>query len=564
MNLRVTVSVLFTLVLCFCNAQVFAADVTAESRIAQVTVYPDSAMITRQAQLKLSAGDYKVTFPDILPEVDENSLKVSAEGEAQVRIEGAQLKREYLKEVPSEKIKQLKDEIQNLEDQIKGLNNLKSALLDEKGFLDSIKLFSGSQIPKDLVTKSPSVKDLDDTLKFLDAKFRDNYSAVMDCELKVRDARERIDVLKRQLSQVSGPVEKVKRSIIVDVEVLKAGSLNLNASYLVGGASWQPLYDARADFEKSQVEFVSYGIVRQFTGEDWQGVEMFLSTAKPSIGGRMPYVSPWFLRPYQPRMADNEFMGAPMKRKMAAQSMAFNKEALDAGALKEEASMLLPAEAPRYSEPEQKGIAVVYKMPRKVDVKADGVESKLPVSAQLLKADFEYSSYPRAVQSAFLGSRVTNAKDLQLLAGRVNIFLDGDFVGTSGIDNTGPGEAFDLYLGADENVKIKREQIEKKVDETIIGNIPSPVKRTNFKYKLTVENYKSKKAKVKLFEAMPVSEDDRIRIKMGQVSLEPKVKDWKDRKGVWLWELELAPKEKKEIIYSYTVENPREMQVEGL
>jgi uncharacterized protein (TIGR02231 family) len=219
---------------------------------------------------------------------------------------------------------------------------------------------------------------------------------------------------------------------------------------------------------------------------------------------------------------------------------------------------------PQYAEVEEKGIAVVYKIPRSVSVNADGSEQKLPVSSQSLKADFEYSTYPRVAQVAFFGSRVKNAHDLQLLGGRVNVFLDGDFVGVSGIDNIGPGEEFDLYLGADENVKVKREQIEKKVDETIIGNIPSPNKRTSFKYKLTVENYKTKKIKIKLFEAMPVPEDDRIKVKSGQVSLEPKEKDWKDRKGVWLWELELLPKEKKEITYSFMVEHPREMQVEGL
>jgi uncharacterized protein (TIGR02231 family) len=252
--------------------------------------------------------------------------------------------------------------------------------------------------------------------------------------------------------------------------------------------------------------------------------------------------------------------GGAMKRsKMALQqSQAFEGDEV----LKEE--MNAPAAAPVYSQAQEKGIAVVYTLPRKVTVKSDGAENKLPVSSQILKADYEYSTYPKAVTSAYLGSRVVNAKGLQLLGGRVNIFLDGDFVGISTIDSIGPQEEFDLYLGVDENVKVKRDMVEKKVDETFIGNIPSLLKRTTYKYKLTVENYKSKKIKVKLFEAIPVPEDDRIKIKMGQVSVEPKVKDWKDRKGVWLWELELEPKGKKEITYSYTLEHPRDMQIEGL
>jgi len=79
-----------------------------------------------------------------------------------------------------------------------------------------------------------------------------------------------------------------------------------------------------------------------------------------------------------------------------------------------------------------------------------------------------------------------------------------------------------------------------------------------------VENYKSKKIKVKLFEAIPVSEDDRIKIKINEISLEPDKEDWEDRKGIWLWELELDTQQKQEIFYTFTVEHPRDMLIEGL
>jgi len=533
-------------------ANACASEIEAESRIVEATVYPDSALISRVANLKLNPGEYKVIFSNIIPEIDENSLRVSAQGNAEVKLFGAQLKREFLEEVPSEKIKQLNEEILKLQDEVKSLQNLKNLLLEEKNFLDSIRLFSRGQIPKDLVTKMPAPKELDDMLKFLDTKLKENYSGMMDTELKTRDLSKKIDRLNAELSQISGPVKKLKRSIVVDLEVLKPGNLDLNVSYLVRGASWQPIYDARATFEKSEVELVSYGIVRQTTGEEWPDVEICLSTAKPAIGGRMPYVSPWFLRPYQPPKVYHEKQ-ALMKMRTADQNEAFG-EISAKGA---------PAEV-EYAKTEEKGIAVVYKLARKATVKSDGSEHKLPISSQILTAKFEYSSYPRAVLNAYLGSRVTNAPNLQLLAGRVNIFLEGDFVGTSSIDNIGPGEEFDLYLGVDENVKVKREQVEKKVDETLVAGIPSPTKRTTFKYKLTVENYKSRKINVKLFEAMPVSEDDRIKVKIANVSLEPKEKDWKDRKGVWLWELELEPKAKREIFYNLIIEHPREMQIEGL
>lgn len=534
----------------------FAQEIEAVSRITEVTVYPGNAMITRASMLKMNfSGRQEIIFSNIIPEVDEDSLRVSASGQAEVKILGAKFKKEFLEDVPAEKIKQLKEEIESLNDEKKKVQDIKQILLLDKQFLDSIRLFSQGQIPKDLVTRMPPAKELEDTYKFLDTKLRDNYLQQEEADLKIRALQKKIDALNKQLAQIQGPARKLKRSITVEIEVLKPGSLNLSLSYLVRGANWQPIYDARADFEKREVELVSYGIIKQATGEDWQDVEIALSTAKPSIGGRMPYVQPWFLRPYLPVAPEQKVM----KRSAALlkQFEAFDKNlSVEAGLLEEKEQ--------GYAEVEEKGIAVLYKIPQKSTIKSDGTEHKIAVSSQTLKADFEYSTYPRSVLNAYLGSRVTNAPNLQLLSGRVNIFLDGDFVGESSIDNIGPAEEFDLYLGVDGNVKVKREQIEKKVDETLIAGIPSPKKVTTYTYKITLENYKSKNIKVKIFESMPVSQDDRIKVRVDKVSLEPKAKDWKDRKGVWLWELQLEPKGKQEITYTYIIEQPREMIVEGL
>ncbi|MFA4888965.1 MAG: mucoidy inhibitor MuiA family protein [Candidatus Omnitrophota bacterium] len=531
-----------------------AAETAANSRIAEVTVYPDSAMVSRVANLQLAAGDQQVIFGDIIPEIDENSLRVTASVSEGVKVLGAQLKKEFLKEDPAEKVKQLQDEIEKLSDQVNKDKNTINILSEEKQFVDSIRLFSNVQIPKDLVTKIPSTQDLDGLLQFLGSKLKEINSHVIDLELNIRETQKKIGVLQRQLSEISGPREKLRRSIVVDVQAAKEMAIDLKVSYLVRGASWQPIYDARANFNKSEVELVSFGIVRQKTGEDWSDVEMSLSTARPAVGGNMPYVSPWFIRPAQ-RMRDNEMLEAgkaDFARESISQTKAFSED------------MVRAKPESVYSQAQEKGVAVVYKLAKGVSVKSDGSDHKLPVSTQALSAKFAYSSYPRAVLSAYLGSRVANAKDLQLLGGRVNIFLDGDYTGSSNIGNIGPGEEFDLYLGADESVKAKREQIEKKVDETLIAGIPSPNRVSTFKYKLTMENYKSKKIDVKLFESLPVSEDDRIKVKITNVSVEPKLKDWKDRKGVWLWEFALEPKAKQEITYTYIIEHPKDMQVEGL
>lgn len=542
---------------------VFAADVNASSRVREVTVYPSGAFVTREARVELSSGDARVWFRGIVPEIDESSIRVRGKGSAQVRILGAQVKREYTEDAPVARVREIEAAIQAVEDEDARLENEKQVLAEEKQYLDSVRLFADKKIPEDLVTRMPPPQDLEGTLAFLGTKLRANFARGQEIEIALRNNEKKLESLKRELADVMGPGRRTERSVVVDIEVAKAGSLDLELSYKVSGASWESAYDARADFDRSEVEIVSYGIVRQNTGEDWQDSDLVLSTASVSAGGNMPEADSWFIRPYQPPQP----VARPKMLAAAARSLGRGEEksqdSMVSFAMEAPAAPIMDAQN-LYTNPESKGISVVYRLPRKATVKTDGSDHKLPVSAQSLKAVFEYSTYPRAAATAYLRSRVANSKDLQLPAGRVSVFFDGDFMGTSHVENTAPGQEFDLYMGADDQVKVKRELLEKKADDVLLGGIPAPNKKITYKYKLTVENYKAKASTVHLFETIPVSEDERIKVKVSGLSLEPVRKDWKDRKGVWHWELQLDSKAKKEIFYTCVVEFPRDMRVEGL
>ena len=539
---------------------VHAQDLVADSKINQVTVYTQGALVNRAATVKLTEGPEKIIFSDIIPQIDENSLRVSGEGSAQVKILGASFKKEFLKDSPDERVKELQEQMQKINDDIRILNNTKLVLQDKKAFLDSVRLFSSGQLPKDLVTKMPGAQELEDTLNFLDVKLRDNYKEIVDVELSIREAQKKLEVLVGELNNITTLDRKQKTSIVVDLEVVKPGDLNLKVAYRVAGANWYSVYDARADFAKSEVELISFGMVKQSSGDDWENVDMLLSTALVNVSGSMPEVQSWFIRPYEPRQVlDNYGSNVRMKTGMQvhAEKSLVLASSPEAGAESKQARY-------SYAQSEEKGIAVVYKLSRPATLKTDGTEYKLPIAAQTLKGNFEYSAYPKLSPYAYLVSRVINAKDQQLLGGRVNIFLEGDFVGQGNIKTVGPSEEFDLYLGVDENVKIKRQQLGKKTDDVIIANIPSPNRKLTYKFKLTVENYKNQKIKVNLFEALPISENEKIKVNIANVSPAPKDKDWKDKKGVWRWELELEPKAKQEIFYTYSVECPRDMNIEGL
>lgn len=541
-----------------------AENLTADSKISSVTVYPGAARITREAKINVASGTHSIVFENIVPSFDENSLTVSGSGTAKIKIFGGYLKQDYLKEAADKRVKELQAQIEGVQDQLTAEQARSQVINDQKEFLNSLKLYSNQQLPKDLATKMPTTAELDEMVKFIGTSREGLDKTDAEVRLKIRSLNRDIEKLNNELALLHSGGTKLQRSIVVDFECTQAGTFNAQVSYMVNGAYWHAIYDARSDMSKGEVELASFGTIKQTTGEDWKDVQLTLSTAQPTIGGRMPYVAPWILSEQQvypqsqmPRKAKMATMVSSEMASGGMQYAAFDAVAPTAMPEEKEADVA-------YANVAQSGVSVTYKIARPVTILSDGSESKLPINTQTLKANFEYSSYPKASNFAYLGSRVTNANDLQLLAGPVNLFLGDEFVGKSSIDAIGPGQDFDLYLGIDENVKVKREQVEKKIDETLIGGIQSPNRKTTFKYKLSVENFTSKPITVKLFDAMPVAQNDKIKVKVFDVSLQPTAKDWQDRKGVWQWELKLAPKAKQEIFYSFVVEHPRDMNVGGL
>ncbi len=75
------------------GVSVASTELEVKSEIDRIFVYPDSALVERVTNLNLEKGSYKIIFPNIISEVDENSLRVSVSGEIPIRLFGAQVKK---------------------------------------------------------------------------------------------------------------------------------------------------------------------------------------------------------------------------------------------------------------------------------------------------------------------------------------------------------------------------------------------------------------------------------------------------------------------------------------
>ena len=65
----------------------YAAEITANSRISAVTVYPSGAEITRAAEARIEAGDHTLIFQGLPGDLQAETIRVEGSAEAKVEID---------------------------------------------------------------------------------------------------------------------------------------------------------------------------------------------------------------------------------------------------------------------------------------------------------------------------------------------------------------------------------------------------------------------------------------------------------------------------------------------
>jgi uncharacterized protein (TIGR02231 family) len=125
------------------------------------------------------------------------------------------------------------------------------------------------------------------------------------------------------------------------------------------------------------------------------------------------------------------------------------------------------------------------------------------------------------------------------------------------LETVAPNEEFDVQLGVDDRLKVKRELVKRAVDKTLIGN----TRRIQFAYKITLTSLLTAPTRVTVFDQLPVGRHESIKVKLQDA--QPRPAEQSDL-NILKWELTLDPQRKLDLAFAYTVEHPREMQVLGI
>jgi uncharacterized protein (TIGR02231 family) len=556
-TLRRLTLVLLTPVTC-----ALAVSLPATSSITGVTVYSDRAVVTRTVTLDLAAaGGAEVLFEKLPANLLDQSLQVSGRGVAQVTILDVTARAAYVDFTPNDRVKALEDELHALGKQKRVLDDRAAVLKAQEGTLGRLEAAATAAPTKDSAPRL-SIEEAAKLLTFLEDGRVKLATERQSLDKQQEELAAKVEAAQRALNDLRGAGGRSFKTVTVRLDATTAGALTLALSYAVPGASWTPTYDARVNSNEKTAALAYSGLVRQNTGEDWKDVALTLSTARPSLGGAAPTLPPWSLDVFLPRPMP--VAEAFPRRDMMMKSVAAAGSAVTYGTTLANAPALLEASAESKDASfataamEAAATSASFKVATPASVPSDNAPQKVPITTANLTATLEYLTTPKLLPAAFLTAKVANTSDFPLLAGAMNVFLDGTFVATSHLRTVMGGEKFDLALGADEGIAVKHKRVQRFTEDTGLTNSG---KRITFEYLLTIQNNKKTGVHVIVADTLPVSRNEKVVVKQ----LVPDAKELKPANdGAMKWTLDLKPGEKRELTLKFSVDYPNDIQVTGL
>jgi len=286
--------------------------------------------------------------------------------------------------------------------------------------------------------------------------------------------------------------------------------------------------DARCGIEVESADTCGGASVRVVAGEVWDDVEVRFSTARPARDASPPALVDDVLA--SRRKTDWE----RSRVEVSARDQAVALAGLDRGARAVD-------EMPGVDDG---GEPVVFSPRERVSIAGDGRPFRVEVARVTLSARIERVVFPEVATVAHLRATATLEKAGPLLAGPARIARGKSLVGLSRIGFVGRGEPFEIGLGPDDGVRVRRAQHDEREVAAVIGT-----QRVRRKVEVFLVNLSDEPRRVEVTERIPVSEIEDVEITLTDAGgFRPEGKD-----GFLRREVELAAHATLELGLAYEI-----------
>ena len=516
------------LILCSTAPTALLADtLTAASRVARVTLYPWGASVVRVVDLAAAPGVHELIVPDLPYYTDAGSLRVAGQG---ITIGAVNLQTDRLpvtETTPDPAIAAAKAEVERLEGVVRDRSAAIAAIrlrVDaanrQVAFLGKLGQVEGAT-PEDLRALARMVGE--EVLAASQAAFAAEAEA-KEAERAAEADIIALDKARQALNALLNPDVEDFAALVAAVEVGADGKGTVEITTFTSDASWQPVYDlrlTRVGAAKPALALERGVMVSQYSGEDWRGVDLVLSTARPSDQSEPSYLDAW-LRRIGPELPAMPLATAPRLE---------GKGLFDSYAAGE------PVPVVETAAMEMMGATVTYHYGAPVDIR-DGVEAlRLKLDAITLAPDVVAEAVPVYDETAFMVASAVNNSGQVLLPGEATLFLDGAMVGLANLPMTAAGAELRMGFGPIDGLVLTRTVPERtEGDRGVIAK----TNQQNETAVLTIENLTEEAWPMRVLDRVPYSEQEDLVITYKATPAASET-DIDGKRGVLAWRATLAP-----------------------
>ena len=514
-----------------------AADITLDSWVDRVTVYPQGADVSRLGEATLDPGTHRLTLGDLPDGVDPNSIRLEAEGSSRLVLGSVDVARVAAGQADEGERQRIEDEIEALGDRWRELDDEIANANLQIGLLQ--RLATGPIAFEDHET---AASDWPEIFDFIGAEIAPLRRTIRTAEIAQRGIGREIDQLKRELEALAVP-DIYLTEVAFDVTAADAFSGDITIRYRVAAARWQPFYDVRLSTseEAAGLTLVRRASIEQRSGEAWDNAEIVLATATPGRTLSAPQPGVLVADLWEP---DDEIaIRAADEARIEPPSPAPSITTADAAEAEEQ-----------YAALTETGFDATYAIPGRVSVPATGAAKTVLIGEEMVDATLTARTVPALDPVAYLSAAVTLTGPV-VLPGEAALYRDGVYVGETWLDLIPPDTETEIGFGADDFVTVEHVALTNRRGETgVFTNSNTDLSD----WTIIVTNRHQRPIDIVIFDRLPQARDERIEIKPLGTNTPADETDAEDTPGLTAWRETLAAGDAKEIRFGYEIVWPEE------
>jgi len=505
-----------------------------KATLKHVTVYPDRAQMTHDANVEIPAGKTILKLGALSPYIDQQSIQVKGNGD--FMIVSVNYQNNYLQNLEDlPEIKDIRSQIEALQLKVEDEQAAIDVLKDKEAFLVANRAVLDKKT-------TLTIEQLKSVMDLYTTNMEQVSTSVLKKNRLIRDYQKQIDALQKQIADKTGKQQLPSGEISVTVTADKPVTGKLNFAYVVSNAGWYPSYDVRVDDITKPVNIFFKANVFQNTGVEWKDVKLSFSNATPWIAGDVPVLYPWFIDYYIPMpVYKRRAEGATKSEAPAMMEMATNDKANEAEA------------APVAVEKQVGETTITFDVAIPCSIASDGKIQTIEIQRSTVPAEYKYVTVPKMSPVAYLTASITDWAKLSLQSGEATLYFENTFVGKSTLDVTQLKDTLTLSLGNDNSILVKREKRQDFTSKKTFGSNKTEI----YSFLITVRNNKPGLVKITLNDQIPVSSNNGITVEATELS----GGKLNSQTGFVNWDLEIKPQETKQIILTYSVKYPKDKTI---